>query len=486
MFGIIAASRLRNQLPLASGGIEDFVVIEGEVYKRHTFLSSSNLDILKKGEFEFVLVAGGGAGGTSTNNIRGAGGGGAGGYIENTQNFITGNYPITIGQGGNFIDVNPWTGENGQNSIFSSFTAIGGGGGGRGENGSVVTTGSDGGSGGGGGAELGSGGLGTLGQGFDGGTHSGVSLRRGASGGGGASQVGGAGGSLLAGSGGAGKYTKILQKRIAGGGGGGAGTTSISSLGYGVDGGGDGADSVAKISQAGQPNTGGGGGGGYSTDPLRGVGSNGGSGIFAVVYKTGLVLSPTQVLQTKVYNVTTLSALSSFQASFDNAVQANSKILIMVTSNQIRSSNVLEGTRIQASIGANFPGGVWYVEDLSNNYTIQNTSNDTSSVRVIMVELSNVSTAFGIGTQVLSSTSIDSTSTDVDNQEMILVFTHKSVSDPFSATNSFNELVQTNQLSLFNRLYNSNELNQFTTLSYTGTANTIRQFTIKVLPKYNP
>lgn len=116
---------------------------------------------------EYLVVAGGGgAHGTfGANNVSGAGG--AGGFLSGSL-LITGstNTTVIVGSGGSAQN-------NGGNSTFLSITATGGGAGGDGD---PQTQGNTGGSGGGSGARfIGSGtatypgGLGTAGQGFNGG-----------------------------------------------------------------------------------------------------------------------------------------------------------------------------------------------------------------------------------------------------------------------------------------------------------------------------
>ena len=118
-----------------------------------------------------LVVAGGGGGGADT-----GGGGGAGGYLEATDQSISGAQTIIVGGGGDGIRRNYndhcFHGGNGGNSSISglSLTSIGGGGGGsRHDHHDSRYDGQDGGSGGGGSGRHGSlNGSGTAGQGFDG------------------------------------------------------------------------------------------------------------------------------------------------------------------------------------------------------------------------------------------------------------------------------------------------------------------------------
>ena len=75
---------------------------------------------------EALVVAGGGAGGSGY-----AGGGGAGGIVHHTSFAVTpgADVTVTVGAGGAAGNTNAAT-ANGENSVFSTMTAIGGGGGG--------------------------------------------------------------------------------------------------------------------------------------------------------------------------------------------------------------------------------------------------------------------------------------------------------------------------------------------------------------------
>jgi hypothetical protein len=127
-------------------------------YRIHTFTGSGTFTANSNMNVEVLVVAGGGAGGVGANS----GGGGAGGLIYQASHALTSAaYSVTVGNGGQTAN------SNGQNSVFSSLTAVGGGGGGLYTNGN----GASGGSGGGGGSNGGtsSGGAGTAGQGNAGG-----------------------------------------------------------------------------------------------------------------------------------------------------------------------------------------------------------------------------------------------------------------------------------------------------------------------------
>jgi len=136
---------------------------------------------------DILIVAGGGAGGRNPYpSGRAGGGGGAGGllYYQNI-NLSAGTYNITVGNGG---DITNTVGNNGGNSSFHTYTAIGGGGGGSApEPPYHSVTGIAGGSGGGGG-ERGGGGSGISGQGYNGGVSNGHHYWGGAGAGGGGAQ----------------------------------------------------------------------------------------------------------------------------------------------------------------------------------------------------------------------------------------------------------------------------------------------------------
>lgn len=155
-------------------------------------------------EFEYLIVGGGGAGGYGNSN-EGGGGGGAGGYLTGSINSnLDGTYNIIVGAGGTGVNSSGSPGNSGGNSSFSgpnitTVTALGGGGGGGCSN-----SGSNGASGGGG-SGCGTdrpGGLGTVGQGNNGGRGRWINNSPGngnGGGGGGSSSAGGNGASRNAG-----------------------------------------------------------------------------------------------------------------------------------------------------------------------------------------------------------------------------------------------------------------------------------------------
>jgi len=236
----------------------------------------------------YLVVAGGGGGGTDQ-----GGGGGGGGFLSSSFADMTVGTVITltVGAGGAGGPTGANAGFTGDNSTITTdsitITALGGGGGA----GLTNKPGLDGGSGGGGaaywtvGGDL-TGGTGTNGQGFDGGTGSTSSGTSGGGGGGGASEAGanaGIGASASnGGNGGAGKSSTITGNLItyAGGGGGGTYQGDISGIG-GAGGGGNGlgpaSSGTAGAIHTGDVNTGGGGGGGLGNSTV--IAGAGGSGV---------------------------------------------------------------------------------------------------------------------------------------------------------------------------------------------------------------
>ena len=226
---------------------------------------------------EYLIVAGGGGGGGSQYNSgfwqSSGAGGGAGGLLTATNLSVSAqSYNITVGLGGagglGVIDNSGTTkncgetGTSGQNSIFSSFTAVGGGGGGGGtHNGNSGTyacsngDGLNGGSGGGAGGVVSgnsaarTAGTGTTGQGNSGG---GPGSGRSANGGGGAGAAGsgGAVNSSPGGDGGIGVISSITGTATYYAGGGGGGGYWQNSVGDGTGGnggtGGGGAGGTSK------------------------------------------------------------------------------------------------------------------------------------------------------------------------------------------------------------------------------------------------
>jgi hypothetical protein len=288
-------------------------------------------------EVQYLVVAGGGSGGQG---FYPSGGGGAGGLLTGYSSTLSmnTNYTITVGAGGSVTS-------NGSNSVFNTFTSIGGGRGGNGRSGVGIS----GGSGGGGGSNypldgnlvnyLTLAGLGTIGQGNDGGVGKSVyndtrlnGVPTGAGGGGGAGGVGGTGTttpSIKAGNGGVGLYFSEYVSLggtpsgwFAGGGGGSTSYSNNSNSAIGIGGsGGGGNGSATSFSNSGLQSTpgvintgGGGGGGGYGDSPA----AAGGSGIvilrvpdvYNAVFSSGVVWSVTKSNRYKYYKVTATSTTS--------------------------------------------------------------------------------------------------------------------------------------------------------------------------------
>jgi hypothetical protein len=247
----------------ATGG--NITTVSGD--RIHTFLSNGTFTVIGNGNVDVLVIGGGGSGGN-----RYGGGGGAGGVIYETNYSIpSGTYSVTVGNGGTATG-NTERGNNGENSVFDTLTAIGGGGG---AGPAVAGGGKDGGSGGGGSYNSSyPGGSGS--QGGDGGTTP-VSTFIGSGGGGGGGNGGNSSGTV-AGTGGIGITSSIsgTPTDYAGGGGGctyGAGSGGSASYGGGAGG-------IGVQGTAGTTNTGGGGGasGGESSGVI------GGSGIIIVRY----------------------------------------------------------------------------------------------------------------------------------------------------------------------------------------------------------
>lgn len=229
---------------------------------------------------DLLLVGGGGGGGS---NSGGGGGGGGVLYMPGTQ-LGTGTYTVTVGGGGaggtNSGSTTAARGQNGGDTTFGSYTAIGGGGGASRDNGPGPSSGGSGGGGAGttsSGAsvrDIGANGVG--GQGYRGGngTPSDQSVEAKGGGGGGASGAGVSATNILAGNGGAGFITYVTGSILSFAGGGGGGNTAGNGyLGGAPDGGGQGSSAPAEANR-------GGGGAGVG-------GGAGGSGTVIVRIKTG-------------------------------------------------------------------------------------------------------------------------------------------------------------------------------------------------------
>lgn len=307
--GFIDEVRIRPTAP-NSGQAYNYRTSGGEVAevanKRiHIFRQTGTFTTYVPLIADVLVVAGGGGGGQHT-TTNGNGGGGGGGYIYQTNYSIApGTYTVTVGAGGS--GTHTWStisrvGKNGENSVFSTLTAIGGGGGGAQSTGNGQSGGS-----GGGGASNGNPtpGNGTAGQGNSGGQGNYTWTGGGGGGAGGPGVAGGQCGNCApSGNGGPGlsnSITGTLQYYAGGGGGGG---NSSERAGDGYDGGGRGYGTTTQYSYQyyphevnptthgsgtmnAIPNTGGGGGAGSYWAPNAQIydgSGNGGSGIVVIRY----------------------------------------------------------------------------------------------------------------------------------------------------------------------------------------------------------
>ena len=254
-------------------------------YRVHTFTSNGSFTVTETfgNSVEFLIVGGGGGGGQAH-----AGGGGGGGVKSSVSGSTSGGgtpavdqftvsattYEVVVGGGGAAATSRGANGSTGGSSSVFNVTALGGGGGG-----SEAKSGSTGGTGGGG--AINTGGAGTAGHGFAGGS-SVINYLGG--GGGGAGALGANASGSAAGAGGSGIVSIIngTSTTYGGGGGGGAyggyngGTRALGGSGGGGNGNGGSNDGSAGTANRG----GGGGGGGYPNE----TGYAGGSGIVIIRY----------------------------------------------------------------------------------------------------------------------------------------------------------------------------------------------------------
>ena len=263
---------------VATGGT---INVDGD-YKYHVFNSSGTFEVTA-GETdiaELLIVAGGGGGGNCTANADGAAGGGGGGVRAlNSVALSVSSYAVIVGAGG----VGAVTrGTNGDDSSFDASVSLGGGGGSSSAAGGGG--GANGGSGGGG-SVISAAGLGTAGQGNDGGVGNNSSPNYGGGGGGGGSAVGAPGTSATGGAGGAGTSNSITGSSVTYGGGGGGGTFGGGTAGSGGSGGGGAGSTATGNGSDGTANTGGGGGGAGASVPTGGTGGAGGDGVVIVRYQ---------------------------------------------------------------------------------------------------------------------------------------------------------------------------------------------------------
>jgi hypothetical protein len=272
----------------ATGGTTLEYDLDSKRYRSHTFTTSGNFEVTEiplagttqqieeRSKLDYLIIAGGAGGGSCR------GGGGAGGY--RTTNGISGgnsaaepkvavtltSYSVIVGAGGASFSTN---GSPSLVEFSETITSKGGGSTTGGANSGIAFT--DVGSGGG--SCRGDGippGIGTPGQGTDGGNGFGSGFSSRGGGGGGAGGAGGNAISSRAGDGGNGLNNTLRNgtPEPRGGGGGGSGGT-VASRAKGTAGGGSGLDGTP----LGAPNT---GGGGLSNNP-----TGGGSGIVVIRYE---------------------------------------------------------------------------------------------------------------------------------------------------------------------------------------------------------
>jgi hypothetical protein len=261
-----------------------------------------------------LLVGGGGGGGRSVDATRAGGGGGGGGVVEQTVSLSAGVYPVTVGTGGIGTSGNGTTsGEvgnlnNGGNTTFAFLMALGGGGGGHGGAG----IGAYGGSGGGSGRNDATIARGIAGQGNNGGggAVTGTTAQYGAGGGGGAAAAAASGTTLVGGAGGAGRLSSITGIYYGGGGG---GARPAGSGGAGGTGGGGAGASSAAAGTSGTNGLGGGGGGAGTNGVATFNGGTGGTGVVIIRYPTGtLTATGGTVTTTSGFTIHTFTTSGTF------------------------------------------------------------------------------------------------------------------------------------------------------------------------------
>ena len=255
-----------------------------EQYTRYTWTPAASLTA------DVFMVAGGGGGGSHH-----GGGGGGGGVVYNTNQILSGQKSIVIGNGGEGGYGTGTTehryGLNGKNTYFSGLNAAIGGGGGSGQG--NITSGGSGGSGGGSFAST-VGGSPTTGQGYKGGDNVG---NDGAAGGGGAGGAGSNNNGRSGGNGGLGiNYTSTFGTTYGDSGwfasGGGGGSSTNGGAGSASQGGGtNGSNTSSFVTDADSHTGGGGGGSGYNGGNTSQIGGDGGSGI-VIIKKVGATNPP--------------------------------------------------------------------------------------------------------------------------------------------------------------------------------------------------
>lgn len=344
----------------------------------------------------YLVVAGGGGGGAGN----GGGGGGGGGLLTGTTNLTAGTFAVTVGTGGGGGGTN-LPGTDGNNSVFSSFTAIGGGGGGNGGGG--ANPGLNGGSGGGGGAggSSGLGGTGTVGQGNNGGAGR-TTATISSGGGGGAGTAGSAGTASVTGAGGSGLSNSTSGVAVLyGGGGGGGGTASGVTTGgtAGTGGGGAGGSSTTSGTNGTVGSGGGGGGGGNNGGN---VGGNGGSGVVIISYPTNSIIGATGgVITTTIingvsYNVHTFTTSGNFVIPTVQTVLNTFSAGLTASFTMVATMGkpLASATETYLNVGTVY--NRYYILDNQNLVWVYDTINETlySSTDNVMWFLPDTSTAY--------------------------------------------------------------------------------------------
>ena len=329
-------------------------------YKVHTFTGTSTFAVTGSGDVEYLVIAGGGASGNGA-----GGGGGAGGFRTNVSGATSGggssaesaygvtaqNYTITVGAGGTGNSTSN-CGNSGANSSIvpasgTSIISLGGAGAGGGNAPATLLSG---GSGGGSGDVPRTGGLGTAGQGYNGGTTASQTPPYPASGGGGAGGVGG--GAPSSSDGGLGLASSIQTGSpifYAGGGGG-------SNSGVGHSGGGNGTAYPNDGNDA-TANSGSGGGGAGGSTGSGATNGYGGSGIVIIRYKTSSGITATGGTITNTSELTGLvkqRVVENFSGSVLDTDRWNTRMDGTVT---FAMSDSVDGGFSITTSGANYDNG---------------------------------------------------------------------------------------------------------------------------------
>ena len=356
-------------------------------------------------QVDYLVVAGAGSG----CNGAGGGGGGAGGFLNGTGLSVSGTVNVVVGAGGASGN-NP--GITGDNSTFSSITAVGGGGGGSSYDGIGLT----GGSGGGSSAPSttdsasSSGGSNVSGQGFAGGKGYNTATWHQGGGGGGAGSSGtnAPAGTYNAGNGGNGVLNNITGTATwyAAGGGGGiegnGGTVGASTNGIGGVGGIVKPGIPTSIPSAGVNGTGSGGGGGNKY-----TGSNaGGSGIVIIKYRIPATtpvssFTPSGVTTglsplTVTFNDTSTGSPTTWNWSYQGIVAGNNTAIIWATTQNttgtFNAGNYSISLNVTNSYGYNVSTQSTWINVTNSIPIVSFTANVTSGVAPVVVAFNDTST----------------------------------------------------------------------------------------------